>query len=94
MSASLKEEFLRPNTSADATCDELVVNKNHSRYEKSNLIERCLGGHSSDVRFVLEHAGDEHNHNASNHGNDSPTTAHANDDYNDAHGRRLLTVLY
>ena len=66
------------------------MNKNHSHYEKSNVIERCLGGRRSDVRFVLEHAGDVHDHNASNHGNDSPATAHANDDYNDAHGRRLL----
>jgi hypothetical protein len=39
---------------------------------------------------VLEHAGDEHDHNASNHGHDSAATAHTNDDYNDAHGRRLL----
>ena len=51
----------------DATCDELVVNKNHSHYEKSNVIERCPGGHRFDVRFVLEHAGDVHDHNASNH---------------------------
>jgi len=39
---------------------------------------------------VLEHAGDEHDHNASNHGHDSAATAHTNDDYNDAHERRLL----
>jgi hypothetical protein len=39
---------------------------------------------------MLEHAGDNYDYNASNHGNDSPATAHANNDYNDAHGRRLL----
>ena len=40
---------------------------------------------------MLEHAGDEHDHNASNHGHDSAATAHTNDDYNDAHERRLLS---
>ena len=39
---------------------------------------------------MLEHAGDEHDHNASNHGHDSAATANTNDDYNDAHERRLL----
>jgi hypothetical protein len=39
---------------------------------------------------MLEHAGVDHDHNTSNHGHDSAATAHTNDDYNDAHGRRLL----
>jgi hypothetical protein len=39
---------------------------------------------------VLEHAGVDHDHNAPNHGHNSAATAHANDDYYDAYGRRLL----
>ncbi len=39
---------------------------------------------------MLQHAGDEHDHNPSDHGHDSTATACTNDDYNDAHGRRLL----
>ena len=63
---------------------------NHSRYEKSNVIERYPGGRRSDVGFLLEHTGDDHNYNASNDSHDSAPTAHAIDDYNDAHGQRLL----
>ena len=66
------------------------MNKNHSHYEKSNVIERYSGGRRSDLRFVLQHAGDEHDHNPSDHGHGSTATARTNDDYNDAHGRRLL----
>jgi hypothetical protein len=39
---------------------------------------------------VLERANGDDDHNASNHGHNSAATAHTNDDYNDAHGRRLL----
>jgi hypothetical protein len=41
---------------------------------------------------MLELAGDDHNHNASNHGHGSPATGArvAHDDNNDAHERRLL----
>jgi hypothetical protein len=41
---------------------------------------------------VLDLAGDDYNHNASNHGHGSPATGArvAHDDNNDAHERRLL----
>jgi hypothetical protein len=41
---------------------------------------------------VFELAGDDHNHNASNHGlnGSAATSRFADDDNNDAHGRRLL----
>jgi len=84
---------MRPNTSADATCDELVC-ENHSSYEKSNVIERCCSGRGPDAGLVLEHdARDDHDHNASNHSpNGSPATGPrvADDNNNNAHGRRLL----
>ena len=63
---------------------------NHSSYEKSNVIERCRSHRRPDPGFLLERASDEHDHNASNHSHNSAATAHTNDDYNDAHGRRLL----
>lgn len=63
---------------------------NNSRYEKSNVIERCPRGRSSDVGFVFEYAGDDHDYNTSNHGHGSTATARTNNDYNDAHGQRLL----
>jgi hypothetical protein len=65
------------------------VNK-PSRYEKSNVIERCCSHRRPDAGFVLKHAGDDHNHNASNYGHGPAATAYTNDDYNDSHGRRLL----
>ena len=91
---TLERIILRPNTSADATCDELVC-ENHSSYEKSNVIERCCSGRGPDAGFVLEHdTGDYHNDNASDH---SPNGSPANgsrftDDDNDAYGRRLLIL--
>ena len=83
-----KERICCPNTSADATCDEMVMKQ--FTYEKSNVIERCSVGRRSDLGVVLQHAGDEHDHNPSDYSHDSTATAHSNDDYNDAHGRRLL----
>jgi hypothetical protein len=39
---------------------------------------------------VLQHAGVDHDHNASNHSHDSAATAYNTNDYNNAHERRLL----
>ena len=79
------------NTSGDATCDESFV-ENNSRYEKSNVIERCCSGRVPDAGFMLEHARDHHDHNASNHSrNGSPATgSRFADDDDNAYGRRLL----
>ena len=44
----------------------------------------------SDFDLVRQFAGVDDDHNASNHGHGSATTAHTNDHYNDAHERRLL----
>ena len=64
--------------------------QNKSPYEKSNHIEYCVVGDGPDDGFVLEHAGVDHDHHASNHGHSSAATAHTNDDYNDTHGRLLI----
>jgi hypothetical protein len=65
---------------------------NHSRYEKRNNIERCCSGRWPYAGFVLEHPRDHHDHNASNHGGNGSAASSdfANDDDNNAHGRRLL----
>jgi hypothetical protein len=74
---------------------QLVTNSfvnNHLRYEKRNDTECCIIRRGSDVGFVLElDAGDDHNHNASNHGH-GPATSYrcADDDNNDARGRLLI----
>jgi hypothetical protein len=71
-----------------------MVVKQRFTYEKSNVIERCSGGRKSDLGFVLQHAGNNYDHNPSDHGRDSPGTGpcRAHDDNYDAHGRRLLIV--
>jgi len=66
---------------------------NHSRYEKRNDISHSLSYRRADAGFLLKHAGDHYYYNASNHSYGSAATARTNDDYNDAHGRRLLTGL-
>jgi hypothetical protein len=45
----------------------------------------------SDLDLVREFARDDHDHNASNDGHGSATTASTNDDYDDTHERRLLS---
>jgi len=63
----------------------------HLRYEKSNVIEWCRSGRSPDAGIVWELTGDDHNHDASDHGHGSPATSrYAHDDNYHAHGRRLL----
>ena len=49
--ASAERSNSSPNTSADATCDELVVN--HSRYEKKNDIYCCLSRSGTSAGFLL-----------------------------------------
>ena len=64
---------------------------NHLRYEKRNDTECCVISGGLDVGFVLElDAGDDHNHNASNHGHGPATSRVALDDNNDARGRLLI----
>ena len=64
---------------------------NHLRYEKRNDTECCVISGGPDVGFVLEFdAGDDHNHNASNHGHGPATSRVALDDNNDARGRLLI----
>jgi len=64
---------------------------NHLRYEKRNDTECYVISGGLDVGFVLEFdAGDDHNHNASNHGRGSATSRVALDDNNDARGRLLI----
>ena len=62
--------------------------------KKAMLLSGVVSGRGPDAGFVLEHdARDYHDHNASNHSpNGSPATGSrfADDDNNDAHGRRLL----
>ena len=62
--------------------------------KKGMILSATLAVVGLDAGFVLEHdAGDDHDHNASNHSpNGSPATGSrvADDDNNDAHGRRLL----
>ena len=40
---------------------------------------------------MREHAGNDHDHNPSNYSYGSATTARTNDDYDNAHERRLLS---
>ena len=84
----------RANTSADATCDELVVNK-HSRYEKRNDINCCLSRSGTDAGFLLERAADHHHYHASNHSHGAAATAAVsiNNDDNTSDGWRLLSRL-
>jgi hypothetical protein len=85
---------LCPNTSADATCDELVVNR-PLLYEKRNDTECCVIRGGLDADFVLElDARDDHNYNASNHGHGSAATYYwrADNDNNDARGHRRLLI--
>jgi hypothetical protein len=64
---------------------------NHLRYEKRNDTECCVIGGGPDVGFVLEFdAGNDHNHDASNHGHGPATSRVALDDNNDARGRLLI----
>ena len=65
---------------------------NHLRYEKRNDTECCIISGGPDVGFVLElDTGDDHNHNASNHGHGSAASCRvAHDDNNDAHRRLLI----
>jgi len=64
---------------------------NHLRYEKRNDTECYVISGGLDVGFVLEFdAGDDHNHNASNHGHGPATSRVALDDNNDARGRLLI----
>ena len=64
-----------------------------TRGKEQGYAERKNAGRGPDAGFVLEHARDHHDHNASNHSrsNGPAPDRDAHDNY-DAHGRRLLIV--
>jgi hypothetical protein len=86
-----KRIILSANTSGEAACDELFVERNNSRYEKSNhtwfgALNCCV-----DVDLLFEHTRDHHDHHASNHGDYAATAGRRDNHHNDApRGRRLL----
>jgi len=66
--------------------------KNNSHYEKSNHTWFCALGRWLDVHLLFQFTRVNHDHDASNHGDDGGTSADRHDDNNNdaPHGRLLI----